>query len=95
MLLPQTNVDGATKSAEKIRQKCAERLIDDGKYAVRITVSIGVTSYKEKLHQTPGCMISFADEALYQAKEGGRNRVVIYQGRGSQREKEIIFGEKR
>jgi len=94
VLLPQTNMDGATKSAEKICQKCAERMIDDGKYAVKITVSIGVTSYNKKLHQTPGCMISFADEALYQAKESGRNRVVVYQGKGNQREKEIVLGEK-
>ena len=94
VLLPQTAADGAAKTAEKIRQECAERLIDDGKYAVKMTVSIGVTSYNKELHRSAGCMISFADEALYKAKEGGRNRVVVYQGKGSQREKEILSGEK-
>ncbi|RWX47966.1 diguanylate cyclase (GGDEF) domain-containing protein [Candidatus Electrothrix marina] len=94
VLLPQTAADGAAGTAEKIRQKCAERLIDDGEYAVKITVSIGVTSYNKELHRSAGCMISFADEALYKAKEGGRNRVVVYQGKGSRREKEILLGEK-
>ncbi|MGB5686856.1 MAG: diguanylate cyclase, partial [Candidatus Electrothrix sp.] len=71
VLLPQTAEGGAAKTAETIRQKCAERLIDDGKYAVKITVSIGVASYNKDLHKNAGCMISFADEALYKAKEGG------------------------
>ncbi|MCI5151301.1 MAG: GGDEF domain-containing protein [Candidatus Electrothrix sp. MAN1_4] len=79
VLLPQTDLDGAVHTAEKIRRNCAEKMISDGKYAVKMTVSIGVTSYDQKLHSTSGFMISYADEALYQAKENGRNQVVIYQ----------------
>ncbi|MGB5686111.1 MAG: GGDEF domain-containing protein, partial [Candidatus Electrothrix sp.] len=86
--------DAAAEAAETIRQKCAERLIDDGRYAVKITVSIGVASYNKNLHKNAGCMISFADEALYKAKEGGRNRVVVYQGKGNRQDIGIPLGEK-
>ena len=80
ILLPQTDLDGAAHTAEKIRCNCADKMITDNNYTVQMTVSIGVTSYDQKLHNTSGCMISYADEALYQAKESGRNQVIIYQG---------------
>jgi diguanylate cyclase (GGDEF)-like protein len=93
VLIPEASVLGAAEIAENIRRKCAEKMIDDGKYAVKITVSIGVTSYDKKMHTTASCMISFADEALYQAKENGRNQVVIYQGGSELRGKTVPFGE--
>ncbi|WP_339133913.1 MAG: diguanylate cyclase [Candidatus Electrothrix sp. GW3-4] len=89
VLLPLTGAGGAAKTAEKIRRKCEETMIDDRNYAVKITVSIGVTSYNKEVHQTASCMISFADEALYQAKESGRNRVVVYQGKNALQEKAL------
>ncbi|WPD24278.1 MAG: diguanylate cyclase [Candidatus Electrothrix scaldis] len=88
VLLPQTDAEGAESTAEKIRKACAEKMIDDGQYAVKITVSIGVTSYNQHLHQTSNCMISVADKALYLAKGSGRNRVVVYEA------KNIPLGEK-
>ncbi|MCI5223650.1 MAG: diguanylate cyclase [Candidatus Electrothrix sp. AR4] len=78
ILLPQTTQEGAAATAEKIRHLCAEKLIQDGTYAAKITVSIGVSSYKKNLQQTPECMIAYADKALYQAKENGRNQVIVY-----------------
>ncbi len=93
VLLPKMAALGAAETAEKIRRNCAETMIDDGQYAVKMTVSIGVTSYDKEMHTTASCMISFADEALYQAKENGRNKVVIYQGRNEIRDKTIPFGE--
>ncbi|MDU9050543.1 MAG: diguanylate cyclase [Candidatus Electrothrix sp. Rat3] len=93
VLLPQTAAGGAAKTAEKIRRNCAERVIGNGKSVVKITVSIGVTSYNKELHQTTDCMISCADQALYQAKDCGRNRVVVHQGKGKLREQYISSGE--
>lgn len=94
LLLPQTDTDGAEKTAEKIRRNCAEKMIDDGQYAVKMTVSIGVTSYNKLLHESPNCMVSCADKALYQAKEGGRNRVAVYQGKNKAQENTRSRGEK-
>ncbi len=93
VLLPETVAHDAAETAEIIRRKCAETMIADGQYAVKMTVSIGVTSYDKAMHTTASCMISFADEALYQAKENGRNQVVIYQRRNELRDKTIPFGE--
>ncbi|MCI5140466.1 MAG: GGDEF domain-containing protein [Candidatus Electrothrix sp. ATG1] len=93
VLLPQTATEGAAKTAEKIRKNTAKEMIDDGNYVVKITVSIGVTSYEKQQHQTASCMISFADEALYQAKKNGRNRVVVYRGKGNLPKNHIPGGE--
>ncbi|MNL83894.1 diguanylate cyclase [compost metagenome] len=70
--------------AERIRAGIAANMIDlSGGVKVSITASVGVAS----LAQTTGDaaaevqaqeLISHADDALYQAKEGGRNRVVRY-----------------
>ena len=61
--------------AEKVRALTKERLqVVDG-HAVGATVSIGLTMWRggEELFET---VVSRADEALYVAKDNGRNRVV-------------------
>jgi len=69
---PHTTADDAVAWAERIRVKVAESLIpplDRG-----ITASFGVTDSREG--DTADTLIARADEALYQAKNAGRNRVV-------------------
>jgi diguanylate cyclase (GGDEF)-like protein len=73
IILTQTNIQAAKVFAERIRV-CVENsffpcLGPDS----RVTVSIGLTEYRiqEDIEKT----ISRADELLYKAKEGGRNRV--------------------
>jgi len=76
VLLPETSSFDAIKVAEKIRKKIASHLFNHGGIVHKVTVSIGVaefTSKDGKLKQ----LISRADEALYQSKENGRNRVSI------------------
>jgi diguanylate cyclase (GGDEF)-like protein len=93
VLLPKTTASAAAEAAEGIRKKCSETMICDGQYAVKMTVSIGVTSYDKEMHTTASCMISFADQALYQAKKNGRDQVVIYQGKNEIQDNTIPFGE--
>lgn len=76
VVLPNTSVKGALVIAERIRASMeALRIpLDDGQPPVGRTASIGVAEFSagdsiEKL-------LSHADAALYQAKEGGRNRVM-------------------
>ena len=76
-ILPATAPEDAVTVAEKIRQVIEKHVFNDGTVYIRITVSIGVAS----AHPAAGeikkqTLISYADEALYQAKRNSRNRVV-------------------
>jgi len=69
---------GAQKMAERIRAAVENAAITSGKIVIKRTLSIGVASY------FPGCakketLIDRADQALYRAKQAGRNRVCLYQ----------------
>jgi len=69
---------GAQKMADRIRKAVENAAITAGKIVLKRTLSIGVASY------FPGCskketLIDQADQALYQAKQAGRNRVCLYQ----------------
>jgi len=77
VLLPGTGSDGAAEVAERIRERIESKVIntDDGD-ETRITVSIGVNSVIPEQDAPPDEFIKKADQALYKAKETGRNRVV-------------------
>lgn len=73
LLLPNTEIDMAEQLADRLR-----RLINDVELEGpgRISASIGVASYP--LHaEEPDELFQRADEALYVAKQGGRNRVCV------------------
>lgn len=72
VLSPATRIEGAMNLAEKIREAVANRKFPD---AGQVTVSIGVAEYT--LGEDLTTWIQRADEALYKAKAGGRNQVVV------------------
>ncbi|MEN4053740.1 MULTISPECIES: diguanylate cyclase [Sulfurimonas] len=69
IILPHTNRDDAYKIAEKLRI-----FIQKSKKIVPITISFGVTEYISG--ESKDYLYKRVDEALYEAKESGRNRVV-------------------
>ena len=72
VLCPETNDEGASSLADKIRQKIEHSTFNDyGKQ----TASFGIACYQEG--DTIDKIISHADEALYMAKNAGRNRVEV------------------
>jgi len=76
VLLPETALPGAVLLAERLRRSLAVTAVKapDGP-SFTFTVSIGVsTLHKGEDHIDP--MLARADEALYRAKRGGRNRVL-------------------
>ena len=81
ILLPGTDINGAAEIAERIRKKLEASVIPaEGGAETQITTSIGVNSVIPKTENSISDFIKKADQALYKAKELGRNRVVKYEG---------------
>jgi len=74
VLLPETNLKGAIKMAEKLRGIIEEETFEK---TGKVTCSFGVTCYKED--ESFDSFTGRVDTAMYQAKEEGRNRVITIQ----------------
>lgn len=72
MILPETDGDAALLVLDKLRTVVEQANFHYRKTAVPVTVSCGVTQLSEGDNKTT--LYKRADEALYQAKQGGRNR---------------------
>lgn len=79
ILLPQTDPVQAIDIAERLRLAIAAiNITVSEKVSIQFTVSLGITSYDH--HQTTNIdiLLNQADQALYQAKNQGRNRICTY-----------------
>jgi diguanylate cyclase (GGDEF)-like protein len=72
ILLPDTDAHGATELAERLRQTVRSQSITS--HGLTLTVSIGVAASRGA-DDTVASVLAAADNALYQAKRGGRDRV--------------------
>ncbi len=75
IILPNTKESGARKVAEKIRHALAEKPIHSCEGPLDIRASFGTASVVGSNEFSETDLLSFADQALYQAKNGGRNAV--------------------
>lgn len=75
VLLSNTSEDDAVKLAERIRTGIEEAIINNGECDTQVTVSLGVAALVSVKGLGPEHLIKAADDALYQAKNSGRNRV--------------------
>lgn len=79
IILPGTESGGAIVVAERIRNTISELAFDGAKSPFNVTISMGIaTTGINSEFSDEITLIKQADEALYQAKESGRNRVVLY-----------------
>ncbi|MEE8407998.1 MAG: sensor domain-containing diguanylate cyclase [Myxococcota bacterium] len=74
-LLPRTQVNEACTVAERIRAEVEALEIDASGTRLTITTSIGVAGYPESGVTGVDELVARADEALYQAKRSGKNRI--------------------
>ena len=76
ILLPETDIDAATNLAERLRYAVEANPIVTAKGALPVTVSLGVAQYAPN-EPTIDAALKRADEALYEAKHAGCNKVVV------------------
>lgn len=76
-LLPETDLEGAQIVAERFRQQIENMTVQYADYTIKITITLGVARFDNRLGADRS--IQLADKALYQGKENGRNRVVVWQ----------------
>jgi diguanylate cyclase (GGDEF)-like protein len=76
-LLPDTGSDGAMQVAERLRRRVQLAKIHNPGNTVdgRLTVSIGLAAYVPDSRVEPATILAMADQALYRAKQLGRDRV--------------------
>lgn len=75
-ILPNTDEAEGALFAERVRSAVEAHVYRDEATEIRMTCSSGVASFPWDDVKTPEELLKFADEALYVAKESGRNRVV-------------------
>lgn len=78
ILIPQSNLDEASKRMNEIRSKWrAHRVAFNGRDLGCVTMSIGISGFPAH-GNTSSLLISSADKALYHAKESGRDQVQVF-----------------
>ncbi len=79
--LVDTTPEGMIETAERIRQAVMKLVFDVHQQdPLRVTVSIGAFLVTPDFHDMKKA-VNYADQALYKAKEGGRNQVIQYTDR--------------
>ncbi len=76
ILLPETDIDGALLTAERLRQRIEAATIGTLEGPLSTTASFGVACLDEEQQLSVETLLDHADQALYAAKAAGRNRVM-------------------
>lgn len=77
IILPNTQAEDARTVCERFREIVAGHQFEYNSAQFQITISAGISQYSSSTDQSPMDLVKCADEALYQSKEAGRNRVHV------------------
>jgi diguanylate cyclase (GGDEF)-like protein len=77
VLLPHTDGDRARGVSERIRDAARQFVFVEDEHPSRMTVSAGVATYPSTGIDSADTLVRRADEALYRAKETGKDRVIV------------------
>jgi two-component system cell cycle response regulator len=76
IVMPETALHGAAIFAERLRRRISQRdFAESGAPKLSITVSIGLASFPDERITSADSFVARADQALYRAKNEGRNLV--------------------
>ena len=79
ILLPGTDLEGARAVAERVRERIADTDYMVAGTPVPLTISLGVTAMVPATSEDAQNLVKQADQALYEAKRQGRNRVITFE----------------
>ena len=75
LVLPETDLEAACEVAERIRHRAEQMKFPDPMHNHQLTMSFGVAAYDGTSNGSIDEIIRLADDALYEAKNGGRNLI--------------------
>jgi diguanylate cyclase (GGDEF)-like protein len=77
VLMPQTDTSGALRLGEDLRSQVAENVRPDADHN-GVTISVGITMFGGKEGTGSEAVLVAADQAMYRAKEDGRNQIALF-----------------
>jgi two-component system cell cycle response regulator len=79
VVLTEINLEGATTFANRLRQRIADTTFKNEYFSMDLTASLGLALVNPNEEEVDArAMVRYADRALYNAKENGRNRVEVF-----------------
>jgi diguanylate cyclase (GGDEF)-like protein len=84
LILPEAGLEESFVIAERIRRLVESTPFEVGQAQVNLTLSMGISNFPNHRAKSKEELIKMADQALYDAKRGGRNKVCIFAGKSNQ-----------
>ncbi len=84
LILPEAGLEESFIIAERIRRLVENTVFEVGGVQVHLTLSMGISNFPNHRAKSKEELVKMADQALYDAKRSGRNKVCIFMGRSSQ-----------
>jgi diguanylate cyclase (GGDEF)-like protein len=84
LILPEAGLEESFVIAERIRRLVEDTPFEVGQAQVNLTISMGISNFPSHRAKSKEELVKMADQALYDAKRGGRNKVCIYTEKSSQ-----------
>jgi two-component system, cell cycle response regulator len=82
LILPNTHFAGALTVADRVWRSVGQKPFAAGDRRHKVTVSVGVSLYPSREIKGKDQLLKSADEALYRAKNEGRDRICVFQQQG-------------
>jgi len=78
LILPEAGLEESSMIADRIRRLVEQTAFQVGQAQINLTVSLGISNFPSHRATSKEELVKMADQALYEAKRGGRNRVCIF-----------------